>query len=125
MKGKEKCDLLNELRQKIADENNIEFHIEKCTFEGECLGTCPKCEAELEYLENELIKKQEAGEKIKLKNIFKFDDDESLMEILFEDVHLVRKPSDNDSMGLGHLFGTNTPSGDPSHFVLKRNDKYA
>ena len=42
MKEKEKCDLLNGLRQKIADENNIDFHIEKCTFEGECLGTCPK-----------------------------------------------------------------------------------
>ena len=28
MKGKEKCDLLNELRQKIADENDIDFHIE-------------------------------------------------------------------------------------------------
>lgn len=26
---KEKCDLLNGLRQKIADENNIDFHIEK------------------------------------------------------------------------------------------------
>lgn len=47
MKEKEKCDLLNGLRQKIADENNIDFHIEKCTFEGKWLGTCPKCEAEL------------------------------------------------------------------------------
>lgn len=28
MKEKEKCDLLNGLRQKIADENNIDFHIE-------------------------------------------------------------------------------------------------
>lgn len=63
MKGKEKCDLLNELRQKIADENNIDFNIEKCTFEGECLGTCPKCEAELEFLENELNKKQRSGKK--------------------------------------------------------------
>ena len=70
MKGKEKCDLLNELRQKIADENNIDFNIEKCTFEGECLGTCPKCEAELEFLENELNKKQRSGKKINIKNIF-------------------------------------------------------
>lgn len=70
MKEKEKCDLLNGLRQKIADENNIDFHIEKCTFEGEWLGTCSKCEAELEYLENELIKKHESGEKINIKNIF-------------------------------------------------------
>ena len=121
MKGKEKCDLLNELRQKIADENDIDFHIEKCTFEGECLGTCPKCEAELEYLENELIKKQDAGEKIKLKNIFKFDDDESQIEIPFDDVYLVRKPSNQDDIGLGQLFERNRLNGDPSHFVLKRH----
>ena len=76
MKGKEKCNLLNEIRQKIADENNIDFHIEKCTFEGECLGTCPKCEAELEYLENELIKKQKAGEKINIQNIFTLKDND-------------------------------------------------
>lgn len=44
--------------------------LEKAIFEGECLGTCPKCEAELEYLENELIKKHESGEKINIKNIF-------------------------------------------------------
>lgn len=77
MKGKEKCNLLNELRQKIADENNIDFHIEKCTFEGECTGTCPKCEAELEYLENELIKKQESGEQINIKNIFTLNENDN------------------------------------------------
>lgn len=75
MKGKEKCDLLNEIRQKIADENDIDFHIEKCTFEGDCTGTCPKCESELEYLENELEKKQNSGETIKLTNIFRLDDE--------------------------------------------------
>ena len=48
----------------------IDFHIEKCTFEGEWLGTGPKCEAEPEYLENELIKKHESSEKINIKNIF-------------------------------------------------------
>ena len=70
MNGRDKCELLNEIRQKIADENNIEFTIYDCTFEGDCTGTCPKCESELEYLERELEKKQNAGEKINLKNIF-------------------------------------------------------
>ncbi len=73
MKGRDKCELLNEIRQKIADENNIEFTIYDCTFEGDCTGTCPKCESELKYLESELEKKQNAGEKINLKNIFKLD----------------------------------------------------
>lgn len=76
MNGRDKCELLNEIRQKIADENNIEFTIYDCTFEGDCSGTCPKCESELEYLERELEKKQNAGEKIKLKNIFTLNEKE-------------------------------------------------
>ena len=85
MNGRDKCELLNEIRQKIADENNIEFTIYDCTFEGDCTGTCPKCESELEYLERELEKKQNAGEKINLKNIFtipeKDDSDEGIDDI--------------------------------------------
>lgn len=70
MKGRDKCELLNEIRQKIALKNNIEFNIEECTYEGDCTGTCPKCERELEYLEMELKKKQYKGEKIELEGIF-------------------------------------------------------
>ena len=70
MNGRDKCELLNEIRQKIALKNNIEFNIEECTYEGDCTGTCPKCESELEYLENELNKKQANGEKIELEGIF-------------------------------------------------------
>lgn len=70
MNGRDKCELLNKIRQQIAEKNNIEFDFEECTFEGECTGTCPKCESELEYLENELKKKQANGEKIELEGIF-------------------------------------------------------
>ena len=58
MNGKDKCKLLKEIREEIARENNIEFESEECTFEGECSGTCPKCEEELKYLENEIDKKE-------------------------------------------------------------------
>ena len=70
MNGRDKCELLNEIRQKIALKNNIEFNIGECTYEGDCTGTCPKCERELEYLEMELKKKQYKGEKIELEGIF-------------------------------------------------------
>lgn len=76
MKGRDKCELLNEIRQKIADENNIKFTIYECTFEGDCTGTCPKCESELKYLEAELAKKQARGEKIKLEGIFTLEPEE-------------------------------------------------
>lgn len=34
MNGRDKCELLNEVRQKIAEKNNIEFTVYECTFEG-------------------------------------------------------------------------------------------
>ena len=70
MNGKDKCKLLNDVRHRIAEKNNIEFDFEDCDIEGDCSGTCPKCESEVEYLERELEKKQEKGEKIDLEGIF-------------------------------------------------------
>ena len=69
MKGKDKCEILSEIREKIAEENGIDFEVIDCDFEGDCQGTCPKCEAEIEYLEKELNKKRKNGEKVKIKNI--------------------------------------------------------
>lgn len=64
MKGKEKCKALKELRAKIAADNDIEYAVSECSHKGECLGTCPKCEAELRYLEKELEKKKKLGEAV-------------------------------------------------------------
>jgi len=41
----------------------------ECKFQGECSGTCPKCEAELRYLEEELKKRQKAGKAIAVAGI--------------------------------------------------------
>ncbi len=54
MRGKEKCKALKEIRKQIAEKNDIEYAVSECTYQGECKGTCPKCEAELRYLEREL-----------------------------------------------------------------------
>lgn len=54
MLGKQKCRILKEIRQRIADENDIPYVTRECTFQGECRGTCPRCESELQYLEREL-----------------------------------------------------------------------
>ena len=64
MRGKNKCKILKEIRQKIADENDIPFVTQECTFQGECKGTCPKCEAELRYLEQQLQKRQRLGKTV-------------------------------------------------------------
>ena len=60
-KGKQTCKILKEIRRQIAAENDIELVIEECTYQGDCLGTCPKCEAEVRYLERELEKRQRMG----------------------------------------------------------------
>ncbi len=54
MLGKQKCRILKEIRQKIADENDIPYVTRECSFQGECKGTCPRCESELKYLERQL-----------------------------------------------------------------------
>ena len=66
MKGKEKCKILKEIRQKIATENDIPFVTSECKHQGDCRGTCPKCEAELIYLENELAKRRAIGKRVVL-----------------------------------------------------------
>ena len=60
-KGKQTCKILKEIRKQIAAENDIHLVIEECTYKGDCLGTCPKCEAEVRYLEHELEKRQCMG----------------------------------------------------------------
>ena len=60
-KGKQTCKILKEIRRQIAVENDIEFVTSECTYKGDCEGTCPKCEAEVRYLERELEKRQRLG----------------------------------------------------------------
>lgn len=67
--GKEICKTLKEIRKKIADENQIEYNPSQCNFLGECQGTCPKCESELRYIEQELLKRQKANKKIVLAGV--------------------------------------------------------
>ena len=60
-KGKHTCKILKEIRKQIAAENDSELVVSECTYQGDCLGTCPKCEAEVRYLEHELEKRQRLG----------------------------------------------------------------
>lgn len=76
MNGREKCELINQIRQKIADNNNIDFVIYECTFEGECTGRCQKSDSELNYLERELEKRQNEGVKLNINGVFALDIDE-------------------------------------------------
>ncbi|WP_279187239.1 carboxypeptidase-like regulatory domain-containing protein [Prevotella melaninogenica] len=68
-KGRAICKVLKDIRQKIATENGISYHPEKCHHKGECTGTCPGCEKEIRYLEEQLKNKQHSGLGLKVAGI--------------------------------------------------------
>lgn len=69
MNGKSKCKILKEIRRQIAAENDIEFVTAECKFQGNCAGTCPKCESEVRYLEQQLQKRRQAGKAVAVAGI--------------------------------------------------------
>lgn len=60
-KGKNTCKILKEIRRQIAEANDIAFVTSECKYQGDCSGTCPKCESELRYLEEELRRRRQLG----------------------------------------------------------------
>ena len=68
-KGRTICKVLKDVRQKIATENGISYHPEECHHKGECVGTCPGCEKEIRYLEEQLKNKQHSGLGLKVAGI--------------------------------------------------------
>ena len=68
-KGKRTCEILKDVRQKIAQVNDIPLVERECTHEGDCRGTCPYCEAEVRYLERELSKRGALGKAVAVAGI--------------------------------------------------------
>ena len=68
-RGKQTCKILKDIRRQIAEANDIEFVTSECRYKGDCLGTCPKCEAEVRYLEQQLRARSIAGKAVALAGI--------------------------------------------------------
>ena len=64
--GKHKCETLKAIRKKIADANEIPYEPVVCTHKGDCMGTCPACESEMRYIENQLNIRKMAGKAVKI-----------------------------------------------------------
>ncbi len=64
--GKQKCEMLRNIRKEIAQKNGIEYLSADCTHQGDCPGTCPKCDVEVRFLEYELNRKAQKGETISI-----------------------------------------------------------
>ena len=68
-RGKHTCRILKEIRRQIARANDIEFVTSECRYRGDCPGTCPKCEAEVRYLEQQLRARTLTGKAVALAGI--------------------------------------------------------
>ena len=61
VKGKSTCKTLKAIRRQIAEANDIVYEPHECHYDGPCLGTCPACEAEVRYLEQQLGLRRQLG----------------------------------------------------------------
>lgn len=62
--GKKICNQLKTIRKQIADANEIDYQPTECTHDGPCRGTCPKCESEMRYIEQEIQQRITLGKKV-------------------------------------------------------------
>lgn len=54
-KHREKCEHLKQIRKNMADSLGVDLKQTVCTYEGECSGTCPKCQQEEKVLSKALL----------------------------------------------------------------------
>lgn len=53
--GKKICSILKDLRGSLLKENGLRLKQKKCNHKGNCPGTCPICDAELDYINGQPI----------------------------------------------------------------------
>ena len=91
--GKQKCEILRRIRIDIAERYGLRYNPSECTHEGDCSGTCPKCDAELKDLQRQLESRGITD--IDLTNI-------PIVQIDEDDIHIlegdVAAPSDDELM---------------------------
>lgn len=68
-KGKSICSVLKTIRKQVADANGIKYEPRVCHYQGDCLGTCPACEAEVRYLEQQLDMRRQLGKAVAIVGI--------------------------------------------------------
>ena len=84
--GKNICHTLKTIRKQVAEANGIDYTPAPCHFDGDCSGTCPACEAEVQYIESQLGRLRLAGKAVKVVGL---------------------------ALGLTMVAGCNSPSGTP------------
>ena len=68
-RGREICKTLKEVRRDIARANDIPYEPAECHHQGDCMGTCPKCEQEVRYIEDQLSMRRALGKAVSVVGI--------------------------------------------------------
>jgi TonB family protein len=63
-RGKSICSVLKTIRKQVADANGIEYEPRECNHQGDCRGTCPACEAEVRYIQQQLDIRRQLGKAV-------------------------------------------------------------
>jgi TonB family protein len=63
-RGESICNVLKTIRKQVADANQIKYQPRECHHQGECLGTCPACEAEVRYIQRQLDIRRQLGKAV-------------------------------------------------------------
>lgn len=67
--GKSVCNTLKQIRLDVARANGIDYVPVPCNHKGDCAGTCPACESEVEYLEKEISRRHSLGKAVLIAGI--------------------------------------------------------
>ncbi len=67
--GRLVCNTLKQIRLDVARANAIDYVPAPCTHKGDCAGTCPACESEVEYLEKEISRRRAIGKAVILAGV--------------------------------------------------------
>ena len=67
--GKSVCNTLKQIRLDVASANGIDYVPAPCNHDGDCAGTCPACESEVEYLEKEISRRHSLGKAVLIAGI--------------------------------------------------------
>ena len=68
-RGRRICGVLKTIRKQVADANEIKYEPRECHHQGECRGTCPACEAEVRYIEQQLNIRRQLGKAVAIVGI--------------------------------------------------------
>jgi len=122
--GKHICETLKAIRKDIADANEIDYQPTQCTYDGDCTGTCPKCESETRWLERQLRSRQALGKAVTIAGLsVALGALSSCLPKIFQpdgDIAPIHRPSVEQTTNVNTTNGQNSTNGNNTKILVKQ-----